>query len=137
MPRRGYKLEHEIDKVIKYIDSTNGFATKLYPNKTIDGIFIAGEPFDYFILLPKYKVAFDAKECAGTTWNMKPKDIKQANNLKKVKNAGLHAYFLILFENKDVRQIDIDEVIEVLKQGKKSISMELGKEWELIKILNS
>lgn len=66
---------------------------------------------------------------------MKEKDIKQAENLKHCKNAGLDAYFLVLFENKEVKQIDIDDVIEVLKTGKKGIRKDIGKEWNLLKIL--
>lgn len=78
---------------------------------------------------------FDAKECQGPVWYMKEKDIKQAENLKHCKNAGLDAYFLIFFENKEVKQIDIDDVIEVLKTGKKGIRKDIGKEWNLLKIL--
>ncbi len=68
---------------------------------------------------------------------MQKKDIVQANNLKKCKNCGINAYFLIFFEDKEVKQIDIDDVIEVLKSGKKSINKELGKEWEVLKIIKS
>ena len=60
------------------------------------------------------------------------KDIKQTNELKKCKNAGLNAYFLICFENKDVRAIDVDDVIKVLKQNKKSIKNINLKEWDLL-----
>ena len=58
--------------------------------------------------------------------------IKQTNELKKCKNAGCNAYFLICFENKDVRMIDIDNVIEVLKQDKKSIKNIGFKKWDLL-----
>lgn len=78
---------------------------------------------------------FDAKECQGPVWYMKDKDIKQAENLKHCKNVGLDSYFLIFFENKEVKQIDIDSVIEVLRTGKKGIKKELGTEWKLLKIL--
>lgn len=66
---------------------------------------------------------------------MKDKDIKQAENLKHCKNAGLEAYFLICFENKEVKQIDIDDVIEILKTGKKGINKNLGIDWELLEVL--
>ena len=67
---------------------------------------------------------------------MKPKDIKQAENLKHCKNVGLDAYFLICFENNEVKQIDVDTIIEVLKTGKKGIKKELGKEWRLLGKIN-
>ena len=85
----------------------------------------------------EYKAVFDAKECKEENWHMQKKDIVQANNLKKCKNCGINAYFLIFFEDKEVKQIDIDDVIEVLKSGKKSINKELGKEWEVLKIIKS
>lgn len=79
---------------------------------------------------------FDAKESKGPIWYMKPKDIKQAENLKHCKNVGLDAYFLIYFENNEVKQIDVDTIIEVLKTGKKGIKKELGKEWRLLGKIN-
>lgn len=68
---------------------------------------------------------------------MKDKDIKQAENLKHCKNAGLEAYFLIYFENKEVKQIDIDDVISVLKTGKKGINKSLGTDWRLVEVLKN
>ena len=66
------------------------------------------------------------------TWHIKPKDIKQTNELKKCKNAGCNAYFLICFENKDVRMVDVDDVIDVLKQNKKSIKNINLNKWDLL-----
>lgn len=57
------------------------------------------------------------------------------NELKKCKNAGCNAYFLICFENKYVKQLDIDLVIGYLKQNKKSIKKYGLPEWELLKEL--
>ena len=85
------------------------------------------------MFLPSRHDCFDAKQCKTDTWHIVQKDIKQANELKKCKNAGCNAYFLICFENKDVRMIDVDDVIDVLKQNKKSI-MNVGlKKWSLLK----
>lgn len=137
MPRRGQYLESQIDKVIDYINNTSGFATKLHPERNFDGLYIKGEPFDYIALMDKYKCVFDAKEVKGNTWHMVAKDIKQTDNLKRCKNTGLEAYFLILFEGKYLKQVNVDDVIEVLKAGKKSVSKELGKEWELLKRLKT
>lgn len=67
---------------------------------------------------------------------MKPKDIKQAESLKHCKNVGLDAYFLICFDDKEVKQIDVDNVIDALKTGKKGIKKELGEEWRLLKKIN-
>jgi len=121
---------------LKYINSIGGHAHKNYAKRLEDGTYVEGEPFDYEAFIPGYHCVFDAKECATSVWYMKPKDIKQAENLKHCKNSGLEAYFLIYFENKEVKQIDIDDVIEVLKTGKKGISKKLGRDWELIRRIN-
>lgn len=92
----------------------------------------SGESFDYEIFLPGRHDCFDAKQCETNTWKILKKDIKQANELKKCKNAGCNAYFLICFENKNVRMIDVDYVINVLKQNKKSIKNLDLKEWDLL-----
>lgn len=83
--------------------------------------------------MPDRHDCFDAKQCKTNTWHIVCKDIKQANELKKCKNAGCNAYFLVCFENKDVRMIDVDNVIDVLKQNKKSIGNKNLKKWDLIK----
>lgn len=132
MPRRGYQFENQIQKVCDYVEAIGGHAHKNHPERTVDGIYKKGEPFDYEIFLPNYKAVFDAKQCNTDTWNIVKKDIRQTNELKKCKNAGLKAYFLICFENKDVRQVDVDIVIEHLKNNKKSIKKDGLPKWELI-----
>ena len=66
---------------------------------------------------------------------MVDKDIKQCDEMKKCKNAGLKAYFLICFEGTDVRMIDVDTAIETLKKGSKTIHAEGNPDWDLIRIL--
>ena len=55
--------------------------------------------------------------------------------MKKCKNAGLKAYFLICFEGHDVRMIDVDVAIETLRRGSKTIHAEGNPDWDLIRIL--
>ncbi len=136
MPRRGYKFENQIQKVCKYVEAIGGHAHKNHPKRLQDGTYIQGEPFDYEVFLPYYKAVFDAKECKTRKWHMVEKDLKQTNELKKCKNAGFKAYFLICFEDKDVRMIDVDTVIDILKTGSKTIPAEGNPSWDLIKILN-
>lgn len=130
--RKGYKFEKQIQKVLDYVNSIGGHAHKNHPERTVDGTYIKGEVFDYEVFLPNYKACFDAKEVVTDTWYMLKKDIIQAENLKHCKNAGLQAYFLIYFKNRGVLQIDVDKVIKVLEQGKKSINYTLGCEWDLL-----
>lgn len=135
MPRRGFVFENQIQKVCDYIETIGGHAHKNYAERLQDGTYIKGEPFDYEIFLPNYKAVFDAKECKTRKWHMVDKDIKQCDELKKCKNAGLKAYFLICFEGHDVRMIDVDTVIETLKYGSKTIPAADNPKWDLIEIL--
>lgn len=137
MPRRGFNFEAQIRKVADYINSVGGHAHKNNADRTVDGIYLKGECFDWEMFLPDYKCVFDSKECKTDTWHIVKKDIIQAEHLKHCKNCGFDAYFLICFEGYDVRQVDVDDVIEILKKGSKSIKKDGFPSWELIKILNS
>lgn len=118
MPRRGNQFENQIQKVCDYVEAIGGHAHKNHAERLQDGTYIKGEPFDYEIFLPGYMAVVDAKECKTTKWHMVDKDIRQCNEMKKCKNAGLKAYFLICFEGHDVRMIDVDTVIATLKKRK-------------------
>lgn len=131
--QKGHSFEKQIEKIIEYIENLGFHGHKNYAKRLEDGTYIKGESFDYEIFLPNRHDCFDAKQCSTNTWHIKPKDIKQTNELKKCKNAGCNAYFLICFENKDVRMIDVDEVIDALKQNKKSIKNIDLKQWNLLK----
>ena len=133
--QRGRSFEKQIEKVCEYVEKIGGHAHKNHPKRLQDGTYIKGEPFDYEIFLPNYKCVFDAKECKTDTWHIVKKDILQANELKKCKNTGLNGYFLICFEGKDVRQLDVDIVIDYLKNNRKSIKKDGLPNWELINIL--
>lgn len=135
--QRGHSFEKQIEKVIKYIEKLGFHGHKNYPKRLEDGTYIDGESFDYEIFLPNRHDCFDAKQCKTDTWKITKKDIKQTNELKKCKNAGCNAYFLICFENKDVRQLDVDIVIGYLKQNIKSIKKYDLPKWDLIKDLKN
>lgn len=135
MPRRGFQFENQIKKVCEYVEAIGGHAHKNHAERLQDGTYIKGEPFDYEIFLPNYKAVFDAKECETRQWHMVDKDIKQCDEMKKCKNAGLKAYFLICFERHDVRMIDVDVVIEYLMQNKKSIRNHGLPSWDLVEKL--
>lgn len=130
--QKGRSFEKQIEKVIEYIEALGFHGHKNYANRLENGTYIKGECFDYEIFLPNRHDCFDAKQCKTDTWHILKKDIKQTNELKKCKNAGCNAYFLICYENNDVRQIDVDIVIEQLKQNKKSIKKTGLPKWELI-----
>jgi penicillin-binding protein-related factor A (putative recombinase) len=133
--RKGYKFEHQLNKVIEYINNLGFHAHKNHPKRTVDGTYLEGEPFDYEVVLPNYKAVFDAKECESVAYSIAKKDLAQIENLKHCKNAGMNAYLLIYFKGIGVKQFEIDSVIEILKNGKKSMPYSQGQEWELLEIL--
>lgn len=137
MPRRGFQFENQIEKVIEYIEAKGYHGHKNYAKRLQDGTYVSGESFDYEIFLPNRHDCFDAKQCKTDTWHIFSKDIKQCNELKKCKNAGCNSYFLICFENKDVRMIDVDDVIETLKHNKKSIKNKNLKQWDLLEVIKN
>ena len=135
MPRRGYQFENQLKKIIEYVEKVGGHAHKNHAERLQDGTYIKGEPFDYEVFLPGYHAVFDAKECKARKWYMVDKDIKQCDELKKCKNAGLKAYFLICFEGARVRMIDVDTAISTLRKGSKTIAEEGNPSWDLIEFL--
>ena len=135
--QKGRSFEKQIEKVIDYIEKKGFHGHKNYAKRTATGEYLEGECFDYEIFLPNRHDCFDAKDCKTDTWHIVKKDLRQVNELKKCKNAGCNAYFLICFENKDVKMIDVDDVIYILNQNKKSIENIGLNEWDLIKELNN
>lgn len=133
--QKGRSFEKQIEKVIDHIEKLGFHGHKNYAKRLEDGTYIAGESFDYEIFLPDRHDCFDAKQCDTDTWHIVKKDVRQVNELKKCKNAGCNAYFLICFENKDVRMIDVDLVINYLIKNIKSIKKYGLPEWNLIQEL--
>ena len=133
--QKGRSFEKQIEKVINHIEKLGFHGHKNYAKRLEDGTYIEGESFDYEIFLPNRHDCFDAKQCDTDTWHIVKKDVRQVNELKKCKNAGCNAYFLICFENKDVRMIDVDLVISYLMKNIKSIKKDGLPEWNLIQEL--
>ena len=87
---------------------------------------------DYIGAVQGIPLCFDAKECHDTKWHMQKKDIIQTENLKHCKNAGCEAFFLIyFFPTKQLVKVDVDEVINVLQQGSKTVGAEKGGEFNI------
>ena len=133
--QKGRSFEKQIEKVIDHIEKLGFHGHKNYAKRLEDGTYIEGESFDYEIFLPNRHDCFDAKQCDTDKWHIVKKDVRQVNELKKCKNAGCNAYFLICFENKDVRMIDVDLVINYLMKNIKSIKKYGLPEWNLIQEL--
>lgn len=136
--RKGYKLEAQIQRLLDYVNAIGYHAHKNHPKRTVDGIYIEGEPFDYEVMTKSTTDCFDAKEVQGSVWRLQKKDIVQADHLKHVKNAGARAYFLVQFGvNTYPLMIDIDKVIERLKSGNKSVTKDMGIKWDLVEVVKN
>ena len=119
------ELEHTVNKLIDYVEKLGYHGHKNNPERLYDGKYIKGEPYDYDVFTPKVHMCFDAKETTQKHWNIKDKDIKQAYELKRCKNAGCDAFFLIYFVQKmALVRVDVDVVLKVLDEGRKHIKFE-------------
>ena len=53
---KGRYLETQVEKVIAYLKTMGYWGQKNYPYRTDSGIYIDGEPFDYYIITNKAQV---------------------------------------------------------------------------------
>ena len=128
--RKGSSLETKINKLIDHVDGNGYFAQRNHPRRSLDGRFLEGEKFDYIIVTPTQRLAFDAKECHADKWRFTDKEIRQANNLKKCKNSGFEAFFLIyFFTAQKLLAFDVDVFAAALKEGRKYLTQDEGSEW--------
>jgi len=128
--RRGHSFETQLDKLAESINAAGYHMHKNHPCRTQDGTYLSGEPYDYDLFTPDYKAAFDAKECHADKWYFTDKEIRQANNLKKCKNAGFEAFFLIyFFTTKKLLAFDVDVFTAALCENRKYLSQAEGSAW--------
>jgi penicillin-binding protein-related factor A (putative recombinase) len=134
MSQKGKYLEKQIEKLINTVITRGYWGQKNHPNRLFDGTYLEGEPFDYYIMTNKIKWAFDTKECAGTSFPIKKKEITQTNNMLHVQRCGFEAFFLVLFGRNLVR-FDVNQVVDALEHGRKSLKPEEGKEFDYRRVL--
>lgn len=134
MSGKGKYLEDQIDKLIAAVIDRGYWGQKNHPHRLFDGTYLEGEPFDYYIMTDRIKWAFDTKECSGTSFPIKKKEITQANNLLHVQRCGFEAFFLVLFGQNLVR-FDVNQVVDALEHGRKSLNPREGKEFNYTEVL--
>ena len=129
--RKGFQFENELNRVAQYLNAQGAHMHKNHPRRTESGTWIEGEPFDYEALSGGVLHCFDAKECAGSRWNLKNAKLSQLNNLLACARNGARAYFLVWFTMSDkVVRFDAEQVRAALAEGKKSLSPEEGVSWD-------
>lgn len=130
--RKGNKFEAQIDKVIEYVLSQGYEAHKNYCNRTIDGHYIEGEPFDFEIFIKGLWLCFDAKECNSKKWQLSNAKTKQVYHLLRCKKAGIDAFFYVWFvkDNKLVKY-DVDYINKLIINNQKSVAPDDGVPYDL------
>ena len=129
--RRGFEFEAELNRLSKYLNASGVHMHKNYARRTQSGQYLEGEPFDYEVISHGAIHCFDAKECAGSRWNLKNAKLNQLNNLLVCQKNGAQAYFLVWYKNENiVIRYDVDLIKQKLISGKKSLTPEEGEKWE-------
>ena len=125
---RGKAFEKQVNAFIALCDNRGLHAQQNHPEKLHSGEYISKHPFDYQVLYDGVFYAFDAKNSESKTLHISNLKPHQLNGLKKVKENGGSAFFMIYFAiEKKIIQLDIDEAIQILSSGRKSISTDDGK----------
>lgn len=127
--RRGHNLEIQIGRLFSFLNERGVHAHKNHARRTVDGLYLEGEPFDYEIFVSPPHV-FDAKECQGNCWSLSNAKPTQIKHLLNCRNHGAEAYFLVLFGGKDLRRFDAEFVRDAIANGRKSLEKFEGKEWD-------
>ena len=129
--RRGHILEQRIDDVITHLNSIGIHAHKNHVRRTVTGIYLEGESFDYEVFSHGKFTCFDAKECNARRWNLKNAKRAQVENLLNCQKHGADAFFLVYFvlEHKLIR-FDADMVYKSLCGGIKSLFSSEGRPWD-------
>jgi penicillin-binding protein-related factor A (putative recombinase) len=131
--RRGHYLETQIQEIINYLNSVGVHAHKNHTERTVDGVYLAGEPYDYDIIAsPPH--CFDAKETQRDTWPLSNAKPHQVKNLLNCQQHGAEAYFLVLFPE-GLRRFDVDYVLGAIQAGRRSLRAEEGKAWNWEELL--
>ena len=127
--RRGHYLEAQIQKVFDYLNSAGIHAHKNHAARTVEGVYLAGEPFDYEIFTSPVHV-FDAKEAKTGRWPLSNAKPSQMKALLDCSAHGAEAYFLVLFHGHALRRFDVGYVRQAIVDGRKALEENEGLEWD-------
>lgn len=123
-----------MDRVLKYLDGRGIHGHKNRAFRTESGIYVEGEPFDYEVFAPSKVWCFDAKECSGRSWPISKAKLSQVNALKKCKNSGAEAFFLVFFsQGRELVKFDVDVVIaKIGERGSLAPSEGVPFDWQVL-----
>lgn len=125
---RGKNLERAIRKLFESYESRGIHCQQNHPEQLHDGTLVKKHGFDFQILYNGKFYAFDAKECAKSSWPLDKAKIHQVKALFDVYNNGGEAFFLVYFTNeKKLVKFHIHLVKLAIESNKKSLSPVLGE----------
>ena len=129
MPKnRGKALEKTILELFKRYEQLGFHCQQNHPEMIQGGKFVRNHGFDFQVFAKGQFYAFDAKNCKGETFSITTNCKKhQIKALFDVKRQGGEGFFLVYFEGRGLNKLDVDEVIELLEKGVKSIEYNNGR----------
>lgn len=108
---RGKNLEHAVKKLFESYESRGIHCQQNFPEQLSDGTKIKRHGFDFQILYNNTFYAFDAKECALSSWPLDKAKPHQVKALLDVVNNGGVGFFLVYFtKNKELVKFDVKSV---------------------------
>jgi penicillin-binding protein-related factor A (putative recombinase) len=95
------------------------FFVKIPEERSHDGRYIKGEPFDYIVIMAGKTYCFDAKTAAKDVLYEKSIPLEQFNNLLLAEKQGATVFFLVLF--KESRKIKFLHPRTILSDGRATV----------------
>lgn len=125
---RGKSLERAIRKLFESYESRGIHCQQNHPEQLSDGTWVKRHGFDFQILYNGKFYAFDAKECAKSSWPLDKAKIHQVKALFTVYNNGGESFFLVYFtKEKKLVKFHIATVKESIESGIKTLSPSMGE----------
>ena len=125
---RGKKLEHAVKKLFESYESRGIHCQQNFPEQLSDGTKIKRHGFDFQIFYENKFYAFDAKECALSSWPLDKAKPHQVKALLDVVNNGGTGFFLVYFtKSKELVKFDVKIVQKAIINGSKKLSPSSGE----------
>ena len=123
---RGKDLEKTILELFKHYKEKGIFCMRIHEHRLGTGVVVEKSPFDFLVYHDGTVYGFDTKECAGDTVNIKTNfKTHQIEAMLEVMHNGGQGFFLIyFFKHTMLCKITADTVLELMKQGRKSVGPE-------------
>lgn len=130
---RGKALERTINELFKNYKANGIFCLRIQEARTSTGIIYEKSCFDYLVFHNNKLHAFDAKQINGSAINIKTNlKTHQIDALNIVHHNKGEAFFLIYFTtHKKLTKISIQEVLDIISKGEKSVHINQCTETKL------